>query len=233
MHLNQRQQRERMKHMFFLQGVKYKNILDIASLQIPKNKVTCILGESGSGKTTLLRLLNKMISCDAGYILYNGTNIDDINPIELRRSVVMLPQSPAIFPGSVKENLLIGLKFSEKPPVGDDVLAGILQMVHLSKDINENAEKLSGGEKQRLTLGRILLLDPEVFLLDEPSSALDEETADLVVRKLVDHTRQAGKSLVMVTHSRKIAGDFSEEIIEIKNGRPIERKGDTNYEWRN
>jgi len=216
--------------MFSLQGVKYKSILNIETLKIPKNKVTSIVGESGSGKTTLLRLLNKMISCDEGEILFKGTNIYDINSIELRRQVVMLPQAPAIFPGTVKDNLLIGLRFSEKPPVGDEKLYEILHMVHLSKNIDEDAEKLSGGEKQRLALGRVILLNPEVFLLDEPSSALDEETAQLVIEKLVEYTKQNSKTLVMVTHSKKIAMDFSDEIVEIKKGNVVKPKGDADSE---
>lgn len=103
--------------MFLLNEVKYKDIVDIKNLNIKKQKVTCIVGESGSGKTTLLRLLNKLISCDSGKIFYNNQLLDDINAVELRRNVVMLPQSPAIFKGSIKHNLLIGLKFAEKPSV--------------------------------------------------------------------------------------------------------------------
>jgi len=141
--------------MFLLKEVKYKDILNIKNLNIQKQKVTSILGESGSGKTTLLRLLNKLISCDTGEIFYNNKSMRDINSIELRREVVMLPQSPAIFSGSIKDNLLIGLKFSEKPDVSDDKLYKVLKMVNLNKELNENAEKLSGGEKQRVALGMI------------------------------------------------------------------------------
>lgn len=210
--------------MFYLQDLEYKDILDIKSLQIPDNKVTCIVGESGSGKTTLLRLLNKLISCDKGEIFYNNRSFNDINSIELRRRVVMLPQTPAIFPGTVKENLLIGLKFSEKPLTEDEKLLEVLNMIHLNKNLNEDAEKLSGGEKQRLALGRVLLLDPEVFLLDEPSSALDEETEQIIIEKLVSYTRQNNKTLIMVTHSKKVAQNFSDIIIEIKSGKVVNQK---------
>jgi len=133
----------------------------------------------------------------------------------------MLPQAPAIFNGTVKDNLLIGLKFSEKPIVSDKKLQEILNMVHLNKTLHEKADKLSGGEKQRLALGRVILLEPEVFLLDEPSSSLDEDTEELIIGKLIDYTREKGKSLVMVTHSRKVAQTFSDNIIEIKSGKVI------------
>lgn len=212
--------------MFQLKDVKYKKILDIKQLSIPANKITCIIGESGSGKTTLLRLLNKMISCTEGEIFYNNDAISTINSIELRRKVVMLPQVPAIFSGTVKDNLLIGLKFSEKPVVNDEKLFEVLNMVHLNKPLAEDADKLSGGEKQRLALGRVILMDPEVFLLDEPSSALDEDTEQIIIEKLVHYTKDTNKTLIMVTHSKKIAQTYADNIIEIKNGKVLNQKGE-------
>ena len=210
--------------MFLLKDVKYKNILDIKNLNIQTHKVTCIVGPSGSGKTTLLRLLNKLISCDSGKVLYKDESLKSINSINLRREVVMLPQSPAIFNGSIKDNLLIGLKFSERPLPSDEKLYEILKTVKLDKSIDENAEKLSGGEKQRVALGRVILMKPEALLLDEPSSALDEETEHLIIQALVNYTKKNNKTLIMVTHSKKIASQFSDEIIEINKGKVIKEK---------
>lgn len=210
--------------MFELKNVTYKQILDIPHLTIEGSKVTCIIGESGSGKSTLLRLLNKLISCDHGDIQYNGQSLSSINSIELRRNVIMLPQQPAIFPDTVKENLLIGLKFAEKPVVDDTRLLEILDTVHLSKNLSDDCDKLSGGEKQRLALGRVILLDPEVFLLDEPSSALDEETERIIIENLIALTKETGKTLIMVTHSKKVAQTYSDLIIEISKGKVVPSK---------
>lgn len=204
--------------MFLFKNVSYKNILNIRELNIPSHKVTCIVGQSGSGKTTLLRLLNKIISYDEGEILYSDKSLKTIDSIKLRREVIMLPQIPVMFNGNVKENLLIGLKFSEKPLVPDEILYEILEFVQLDKELSESVEKLSGGEKQKLCLARALLLNPEVFLLDEPSSALDEYTEHLIISSLVEYTKKNNKTLIMVTHSKKIAKNFSDNIIEIKNG---------------
>lgn len=211
--------------MFNLYNIKYKNILDIETLNIPNNKITCIIGESGSGKTTLIKMLNKLISYDAGKILYNDVCIDEIDSVKLRREVVMLPQNPAIFPGSIKDNLLIGLRFSEKPLEKDSRLLEILKVVNLNKELNEDADKLSGGEKQRLALGRVLLMEPSVFLLDEPSSALDEETEQIIIENLVNHAKTYNKTLIMVTHSKKIANQFAQNIIEINKGKIISQGG--------
>lgn len=210
--------------MFVIKNMRYKDILEIDYLSIEKNKITCIVGESGSGKTTLLRLLNKMISCESGEIFYNEENIGGIDSVELRRQIAMLPQIPAIFPGTVRENLLIGLKFAEKPMVDDEKLHEILATVNLEKDPDTESDDLSGGEKQRLALGRVILLDPEVFLLDEPSSALDDETEKIVIEKIVSYTKATDKTLIMVTHSKSIAREYSEKIIEISKGRIVAPK---------
>jgi putative ABC transport system ATP-binding protein len=204
--------------MFYLKNVQYKNILNIQELRIHKNKITCILGESGAGKSTLLKLFNKIISYDTGDILYNEKSLKEVNSIDLRREVVMLPQSPSIYPGSIKDNLLIGLNFSGKALVNDQRLDEIMNFIRLNKQLNEEASKLSGGEKQRVALGRVLLLEPEVFLLDEPSSALDETTAALIIDRLVQYTKQKNKSMIMVTHSKQIANKFADEIIQIDKG---------------
>jgi putative ABC transport system ATP-binding protein len=205
--------------VFDLDRVRYKNILSVDSLCIPAGKVTCIIGESGGGKTTLLRLLNKLISPDAGEIRFHGVPLSQINAVLLRRKVTMLSQETIIFPGTVRENLLVGLRFSEKQPAGDQALLDTLQLVCLEKQLADQAEKLSGGEKQRLALGRLLLLDPEAFLLDEPSSALDEETEKLLLRTLYQHIRATGKTLVMVTHSKALATQYGNLVVEINNGR--------------
>lgn len=211
--------------MYFLKAVRYKNILHIDELYIPKEKVTCIIGQSGSGKTTLIRMLNKLISCEEGEIIYKGKNLKEVDSVSLRREVIMLPQNPVMFPGTIQENLLIGLKFSEKPLVSESKLLEMLCFMNLEKSLNENIEKLSGGEKQRIALGRILLMKPEVLLLDEPSSSLDEETENLIISKVIAYVKSNKKTLIMVTHSSRVAEVFSDNIIEIAKGKIINHTG--------
>lgn len=202
-------------NIFELINVKYKDILDIEKLSIEENKVTCIIGTSGSGKTTLLKLLNKMVSADSGKILYKAHPVDSIDSVEMRRKVVMLPQIPVVFKGCIRDNLLIGLKYSDKDAVSDEKLIEIMKVVNLDKELDENPEKLSGGERQRLAIGRVILMNPEVLLLDEPSSALDDDTEELVISAIVNYARNNDKTIIVVTHSRKIAERFSDETIEI------------------
>ena len=206
--------------MFVLKNVKYKDILNIEELHIPARKITVITGKSGTGKTTLLKMLNKLISPDSGEILFKGTPLKEIDSVELRRKVVMLPQFPVVFPGNVKENLILGLKFSGKKIPHDEELRNILKFVMLEKDLNDDPEKFSGGEKQRLALARVLLMDPEVLLLDEPTSSLDEKTGIEIIKKVSNFAKNREKTLVIVTHNPELR-KFADVLIELKNGRVL------------
>ncbi len=208
-----------MKNIFELNSINYKNILSIESLKVPKHKITCIVGESGSGKTTLLKMFNKMLSPDKGDIEYKGKNIKDIDSVKLRREIVMLGQSPITIADTIKDDLIMALQFSEKTVLEDSVLKDYLDMVELDKELGQDVSNLSGGEKQRLALARVLLLDPEVLLLDEPSSALDEDTERLVIQKIKQYVNLNNKTLIMVTHSKHIAKQYGENIVKIKDGK--------------
>jgi putative ABC transport system ATP-binding protein len=210
--------------MFRFQNVIYKDIINIKSLTIPSNKIVCITGESGGGKTTLLKLLNKMISPDSGEILYLDTPLEELDSITLRRKVVMLPQNPAIYNGTIRDNLLIGLKFSEKSMENDERLVSSLKSARLNKDLDESVDNLSGGEKQRLALARVLLLNPDVYLLDEPSASLDEETERIIIENLVAECKKNTKSFIMVTHSNKITTTYADLVIRIDKGKFINQE---------
>ncbi|MBS4537312.1 ATP-binding cassette domain-containing protein [Clostridium sp. D2Q-11] len=208
--------------MFKLDKVKYKNILNIDNLHIKEGIITCLLGESGSGKTTLLRLLNDLISPTEGSILYKNKNIVDMNPVELRRKVLMLGQTPITFEGTIRENFNMALEFSEKEKAEDDILQKYLDISNLNKSLDHNAKEMSGGERQRLALARVLLLDGEVLLLDEPSSALDEDTEKFVIESVVKYAKDNNKSVIMVTHSSLIAKEYGDEIIRMNKGGTID-----------
>lgn len=208
--------------MFTFHDVHVGTILDIPHLRIPAGQVTCIVGRSGAGKSTLLKLLNRMMSPDQGEILYRDTPISGIDPVALRREVVMLPQTPVMFDGTVRDNLLVGLRFSERPDIDDASLRDILEVVDLSKNLDQDASSLSGGEKQRVALGRILAMRPEAALLDEPSSALDAGTERIVIERLIAAAREHGITIIMVTHSRAMAEQVADRLIEVENGRYTE-----------
>ncbi|MGR3763649.1 ABC transporter ATP-binding protein [Rossellomorea sp. NS-SX7] len=200
---------------FELRDVAYKDILRIKEMQIPEDKTTCIIGESGAGKSTLLKMLNMIYIPDEGAIHYKGESIDEMDPVALRRKVVMISQTPILFGDTVEENLQKGLVFSDQPKASREELERILNVVKLDKHLNADALELSGGERQRLSLGRVLLMKPEVYLLDEPTSALDEETESAVMNGFMQASEDHDGTVIMVTHSMNVAEEYGEEIIRI------------------
>lgn len=204
--------------MFTVEKLKFKEILNIDQLTIADG-VVCIVGESGGGKTTLLRHLNNLYTCDEGDVSYNGRNVLEYDPIDLRREVVMLQQSPVMYPGDIRENLLAGTKFARIKDPSDEEMKMALATACLDKPLDENADRLSGGEKQRVAIARVLLISPKVILLDEPTSALDEDTALKVMDSIIGYCREHGISLVIVTHSKALANKYAQQLIEVNSGR--------------
>ncbi|WP_286184539.1 ATP-binding cassette domain-containing protein [Bacillus sp. SD075] len=208
--------------IFRLENIRYKGILKIDDLKIPACMVTCLTGDSGAGKTSLLRLLNRMDDPDSGSIYYKDQLLDQFNPIELRRKVTMLSQSPFTLPGTIEENLQIGLELTEREKKDKAVLVKVLELVQLQKSLDEWTENLSGGENQRLALARLLLLKPEVYLLDEPTSALDEEAELTVMSRFLEEVKREKGTVIMITHSKQLADICAEKRIILKK----EKEGD-------
>ncbi|WP_297423846.1 ATP-binding cassette domain-containing protein [Clostridium sp.] len=207
--------------MFEIRNLKYKNILDISFLRIYK-PITCIIGPSGSGKTTLLRMLNCLNVPDEGIIYYNNNDISKMDTIKLRRNVVMLGQTPVIYSGTIEDNLQIGLEFSKKKAVSQDILKETLERVELNKQLSDGCGNLSGGEKQRLCLARVMLMDADTYLLDEPSAALDKETEQFIIDNFSKFVLENNKELIMITHSEQIARKFPDSLVRIEEGKVTE-----------
>lgn len=210
--------------MFEIRNLEFQGILDIPFLQI-QGVSTCLVGTSGSGKTTLLRMLNRLYAPDAGEILYQGKELGDWDPVALRREVVMLGQTPVIYTGSVEENLQMGRQFSQKSLAGTTHLKKALERVGLDKSLQESCRNFSGGEKQRLCLARVMLMDAPVYLLDEPSAALDSGTEKTVLGSFTEFIREGRKQMVMVTHSEALAKDSADVMIRLEKGRVKEVSG--------
>ena len=206
--------------MFLLKDIKFKNVLDIENLEINENVVTVVKGESGSGKSTMLKLLNNIISPDSGIVMYNGVDVSDINPITLRREVIMQSQFPTIFPGNVRENLNAIFTLRGEEGLGDEKLLKAMEIVNLKKDLNDDAQNLSGGEKTRLSIARLFLVEPDVFLLDEPGASLDSKTEEILMNNVIAEIKKRNKTLVFISHSEN-PEIISDETITLKDGRVI------------
>ncbi|MGM8366004.1 ABC transporter ATP-binding protein [Virgibacillus sp. W0181] len=199
--------------MFRLENIIVKDIFKINHLEI-NHSITCIVGQSGSGKSTLLRLLNNLDDPQEGKIYFNDTYIENLDPLELRKQVPMSPQTPVVFDGTIKDNLGIASTFTNEGAPADAILTKTLHSMHLYKDLHTHASDLSGGEKQRLALGRLLLMDSaKAFLLDEPSSSLDDQTTSVVMDKLAAHAKEKKIQIIMVTHNKELADRLADKVI--------------------
>jgi putative ABC transport system ATP-binding protein len=183
-----------------------RDLLRGLTVDVRGGRVTGITGPSGAGKTTMLRLCNRLEVASRGWVLYRGRDVREIDPLQLRRRVGMVFQRPALFGGSVRDNLQVA-----RPGLADSDYTASLQRVGLDSEILDRAAAtLSGGEAQRLCLARSLLTEPEVLLLDEPTTALNEGPK-LAFERLVGQLVDAGVSVLWVAHDldqlRRIAGD--------------------------
>ncbi|MFD2923618.1 ABC transporter ATP-binding protein [Halobacillus naozhouensis] len=200
--------------MFTFENVTYLDILHVPSLTIHEHQKTCIVGESGSGKSTFLKLLNHMISPGDGQIFFRGKNVTELEPIAHRREVAMLTQHPVLFGESVKENLLAGVRFADQEEPDEATCKQAIERFRLHKNLDDEAERLSGGEQQRLALARITLMDSPVYLLDEPTSSLDEELEHEVMKNFMAFAEEQERTVIFVTHSSSIASAFSDITID-------------------
>lgn len=203
--------------MYELKNVKFLDILDIPYLKIKKSKVSVIVGPSGSGKSTLLKMLNKIISPSSGDIFFKGQNLKDLDSVALRREVPMLGQDVIRFDGTVRDNLELARNFQNLENLSDERLTDALKKVNLNIKLDQDIRSLSGGEMQRVAIARIALLEKEVYLMDEPSSALDKKTEDFVIKTFIESLK--GKTLIFVTHSKELAEKYADDIIEVAEGK--------------
>jgi len=195
-------------------SVAYESKLAVDSVSLPvrQGEVLALIGPSGCGKTTLLRSLNRLTELTksaafTGQVTLDGTDISSLEPTSLRRRVTMVFQQPNPFPMSIFDNLAYvlreqgsrrGRRSALEPQVRVALeRAGLLDEV--GHDLKHPALKLSGGQQQRLCIARALVAEPEVLLLDEPCSALDPISTD-VIEDLIVKLRE-DVAVVIVTHN--------------------------------
>lgn len=189
-------------------------VLDHLDLEVPDEGVTVLTGRSGSGKSTVLRLCNRLLVPDAGTVEFRGTDVADLDPCELRRSVGMVFQRPTPFAGTVRDNL------AAAGPTDDRRSGELLDAVALDGGfLDRDARELSGGEQQRMCLARTLATGPEALLVDEGTSALDND-ATRTLERLVVGLAGAGHPVLWVTHDEAQADRIAEHRRTLDGGVP-------------
>lgn len=191
-------------------------ILSNLDLEVQSGELVTIMGASGSGKTTLLRLINRLSEADSGNIFLNGRDIRDYNPMELRRKVGMVLQLPVMFKGSVRDNIAFGMKLWG----GDIDVEALAKACGIPESLlNADAEQLSVGEKQRVCIARALANQPEVLLLDEPTSSLDVVSAGKIEALLLNLRKERNLTVLWVTHEREQAERIGGRRLVLREGR--------------
>ncbi len=203
-----------------------KEILRPVSFDVAPNTIHSLMGPSGVGKSTLLKCLNRLTDLQpelrvSGEIGYHNKNIlsPSVSVEEIRKQIGMVFQAPVIFPGSIEKNVLFGVRrmMPEKKKEFSQILEMSLREAALWDEVKDrlkdHASVLSVGQKQRLSIARVLSLRPEIILLDEPTSALDPRATELIENLFV--SLKKNHTLVLVTHNSAQAEKICDSCVEL------------------
>lgn len=194
-----------------------KAILKNISVSIEPGDFISLVGPSGSGKSTFLKLCSHLISPTSGDIFFKNKNMLQYNPTELRKSIAYCFQTPHLFGDRVLENIKFPFavrneKYNHKR------VEKLFSLFGMSTDyLNRKVQNLSGGEKQRIALIRSLIFKPEILLLDEVTSALDEKNTQ-IVEKVIASLNKEGITLLWITHNPKQAIKYANKVLTIEAG---------------
>ncbi|MGC9140546.1 ABC transporter ATP-binding protein [Athalassotoga sp.] len=202
-----------------------KKVIKNLSLKIQAGQKVAIIGKIGSGKSTIAKLMTKLYTVEDGKIFYNGVDINRISAKSLRDNVLLVPQESFLFSTKISQNIAFGLK-----EFSDDEVEGASKVAHFHEEVVKFEEKydtlvgergvtLSGGQRQRLSLSRGIFKDAQVIILDDVLSAVDSQTATLILQDIEKEFKDMTK--IVITHN--IASIKNSDIIfVIDDGRIVE-----------
>jgi ATP-binding cassette subfamily B protein len=199
--------------------------LQDVSFEAPRGRITVLMGESGCGKSTLLSLLQRLYTPSSGRIFVGEHDIQYYSLASLRRAMSVVPQQTVLLSGTVVENIVPG----DFEPDMERILkvcreVGVLETIEKLPQgfltfLNENGANLSGGQRQRLALARALYRDAPILLLDEPSSALDGQSEQMLM-EILRKLRDAGKIIILAAHSPALLG-VADQIVTMSAGKVV------------
>jgi putative ABC transport system ATP-binding protein len=211
----------------FRQGDRTVVALGGVSLDVPAGAFMAIMGASGSGKSTLLHLMAGLAACDVGRVLIEGQDIGAMGDKQLtlfrRRHIGLVFQAFNLIPTlTAEENIALPLMLEGRNgQASADKVSSLLDRLGLSGRRRHRPDALSGGEQQRVAIGRALVNDPAVILADEPTGNLDSANSQAVCELLRDLSEASGKTIVMVTHEQSVAA-YAHMTVTLKDGKRID-----------
>jgi len=210
-----------------LKGVSYtfpganSPILNNLSLKIPAGQKVAIIGRMGSGKSTISRLISGLIEPSEGAVLIDGVDLRQIDKSDVRRNVGVMLQETWLFSGSVKENLQMGFyEYDDAHILNIAKVTGVDDFVArhpqgYDMELRERGEGLSGGQRQSINLARAMLHNPNLLILDEPTSSMDTATEKAVIGRLKDWA--GDRTLIMVTHRNTLL-EIADRVLVMDQG---------------
>ena len=191
-------------------------ILKGVDAHVPEGEITSVVGPSGAGKSTLLRAVNRLIEPTAGEVYLSGTPTSEIDPLELRRRVGMVFQLPALFGETVDDAVLYGARLAAKKADAGE----LLEMVGLDPSLKvRDPQNLSVGQQQRVSVARALALEPELLLMDEPTSSLDEAARHRVEGLIRELNERSGLTILLVSHDLNQVERVADRVVLLVSGR--------------
>lgn len=200
----------------YLLGSNYRRIEVSASLR--EGSVLLVKGPSGSGKSTLLKVLSRLQGLVDGQVFFQGSSMLSFTPQVWRSKVHYVPQKPAIFPGTVHDNLLKPyiLKINKSKEFDLELVEKLFGDLMLDFGLmGRNASTLSGGETARIALLRSIIQNPNILLLDEPTAALDQNAKQAVMDFLTDWLKEPDRGIILVSHADESSIFPSANVLEI------------------
>ncbi len=224
-HLDKVEGNFEFKHVDFSYGEN--KVLKNLSFKIKANSTVAFVGKSGAGKSTIFSLLDKMYDVDAGEILIDGVNINDLDKDSIRKNITVISQNPYIFNLSIKDNLkLVKDDLTEEEMIDACKMACLNEFINTLPNkydtiVGEGGITLSGGQKQRLAIARALIQKTEIILFDETTSSLDNETQKEIQKAI--HNMQGEYTILIIAHRLSTIID-SDRILFLNKGH-IEAEG--------
>lgn len=193
-------------------------VLNQISFEINQGEIVGLLGPSGSGKTTLMKLLSSLLELQSGSIQF--LNNQQLKSKDIPSELGLVFQNFNLFPHlSVLENCTLAYRLKHKCSKVDANAKAfeLLKQLGLSDQVNKYVDQCSGGQQQRIAIARALMMDPQMLLIDEPTSSLDQQNIKILVN-LLKHLHQSGLTIILITHDENFALKLCTRIIELKEG---------------
>lgn len=197
-------------------NLSFQDFIHYQDITIISKQSNFIVGESGTGKSTLLRLFNGTLPQSKGSIYYKGTDILELNTIDLRKEVLLISQSVFLFDMNIEDNFKEFYEYRGLPVISTEKMREYLDLCCVPFPLDKDCITMSGGERQRVYMAIYLSFHPNVLMLDEPTSALDKQNSVNVMKNIVTYCKENQITLVVVSHDPALTETYADNIITLE-----------------